>query len=149
MFKKIILISAIVAALSLPMALAAQGILPEETGKGSSGAGQYCPQGAGREECLAGANAGNYSLNDFVQLAVNVANWILGIVGSLALLMFIYGGVTMIFSAGNPETVKKGKKILLNSIIGLVIVFSAYTIIQFALSALGYTEIANWNVLGK
>lgn len=85
----------------------------------------------------AGKEAGNYTLDDFVVLAVNVAKWILGIVGSLALLFFIYGGFVFIFSGGNIETVSKGKMILINSIIGLVIVFASYLIIQFALSALG------------
>ena len=68
---------------------------------------------------------------------VNVANWILGIVGSLALLMFVIGGFMFLISAGNSKTVDKGKSILISSVVGLVIVFCSYMIIQFSMSAMG------------
>jgi len=81
--------------------------------------------------------SGNYTLNDILQTGVNVAQWILGIVGSLTLLMFIYGGFMLLISGGNSESVTKGKKIIMGAIIGLIIVFSSYLIIEFSLSALG------------
>jgi len=62
----------------------------------------------------------------------------------LTLLMFIYGGFIMIFSGGSPDRVQKGKQTLLNAIIGLVIVFSAYAIIQFTLSAVGFEQLDTW-----
>jgi len=83
-----------------------------------------------------GDNCGGYTLNNFVQLGVNVANWILGIVGSLALLFFIYGGLTMIISSGKSESVQKAKTILTNAIIGLIIVFTSWVIINFAVTIL-------------
>lgn len=107
-----------------PKTSAGSGILPPETGGGS------CPPGSE-------GNCGNYSLNDFIQLAVNISKWILGITGSLALLAFIYGGVVFLISAGNTEMVAKGKKIIIGAVIGLVIVFASYTIIQFTMDALG------------
>ncbi|MDP2768006.1 MAG: pilin [Candidatus Methanoperedens sp.] len=106
-----------------PKTAAGAGILPAETGGGS------CPPGSQ-------GNCGNYSLNDFIQLAVNVSQWILGITGSLALLAFIYGGVVFLISAGNTEMVAKGKRIITGAVIGLVIVFASYTIIQFTMDAL-------------
>lgn len=86
----------------------------------------------------ASSSTGDYSLNDILGVAITISNWILGIVGSLTLLMFVYGGVTMIISAGSSEKVSRGKEIIKNAIIGLVIVFASYTIIQFALSAMGF-----------
>ncbi|MDI3496385.1 MAG: hypothetical protein PWQ35_406 [Patescibacteria group bacterium] len=59
---------------------------------------------------------------------------ILGVVGSLALLMFVYGGITWMTSAGNPEKVKKGTDILVWSAIGLVIIFSAYGLTRVLIS---------------
>ena len=100
----------------------AQGILPTPTGANPSG-------------CTS-SNCGNYTLNDFVQLGVNVANWILGIVGSLALLFFIYGGLWMIISSGKSEEIQKAKTILTNAIIGLIIVFMSWVIINFTVSVL-------------
>ena len=86
------------------------------------------------EECR---KSGSCSLNDFVRLFANVSQWILGIVGSLALLMFIYGGLMFIISSGNSEKVTKAKEIIIGAVIGLVIVFTSYMIIQFTIDALG------------
>jgi len=86
------------------------------------------------EECR---KSGSCSLNDFVRLFANVSQWILGIVGSLALLMFIYGGLMFIISSGSSEKVTKAKEIIIGAVIGLVIVFTSYMIIQFTMDALG------------
>lgn len=79
---------------------------------------------------------GDCTLNDFAQLGINVTNMILGIVGSLALLFFIYGGLMMIISSGKSEAVQKAKTILTNAVIGLVIVFTSWVIINFAVTIL-------------
>ena len=55
-----------------------------------------------------------------------IINSVLGVVGSIALLMFVYGGITWMTSAGNPEKVKSGRDIIVWSVIGLVVIFSAY-----------------------
>jgi len=70
----------------------------------------------------------------------NVVNAILGIVGSLALVMFIYGGIIWMTSSGNAEQVTKGKNIVIWATIGLVVIFSAYALVNFVLTkALGVT----------
>ncbi|MBU1870762.1 hypothetical protein KKF17_01395 [Patescibacteria group bacterium] len=86
---------------------------------------------------------GNYQLNDIISVAVNVANFILSIVGSLSLVMFIYGGITFLISGGSSTQVEKGKQIILGAIIGLVLVFTSYSIIKLACTALGVTTIEN------
>ena len=60
----------------------------------------------------------------------------LGIVGSLALLMFIFGGFTWMLSAGSAEKVKKGKDIMIWAAIGLVIIFTSYTLVSFVISSI-------------
>jgi len=59
---------------------------------------------------------------------------LLGIVGSLSLIMFIYGGILWIISGGNEENVKKGKETLKWAIFGIVIVFASYGILNFVIS---------------
>lgn len=83
---------------------------------------------------------GDYTLNDILLIAIGASRWILGIVGSLALLMFIYGGFTFLISAGSSDKISQAKKILVAAVVGLIIVFSSYLIIQFVLSSLGL----NW-----
>ena len=75
-------------------------------------------------------------LDDFEQLIVVAANYILGISGSVTLLFFIYGGVVLLTSGGAQERVTQGRTILVNSVIGLVIIFTSYMIISFTIGAL-------------
>lgn len=77
------------------------------------------------------------TLNTFLALGVSIANYILGIVGALTLLMFVFGGLVWILSGGSSDKVQKGKDIILGSVVGLVIVFSSYLIISFVSSTLG------------
>ncbi len=89
--------------------------------------------------CLAQGTTGGSSVkledplgNKPPQVLIGQAiNGVLGLVGSIALAMFIYGGFTWMLSSGKPEAVTKGKNILTWSIIGMVVIFSAYAIIQF------------------
>jgi hypothetical protein len=75
-------------------------------------------------------------INDLLRVAIKIGELALGFVGSLALVFFVYGGFTMILSMGNAEKVKKGRDILVASVIGIVIAFSAYAIVNFTLDVL-------------
>jgi len=72
--------------------------------------------------------------------AITISEFILGIVGSLALLAFVAGGLMWMLSAGNPEWVTRGKQTIIGAVIGLVVVFTSYTIIYFVYKSLGITE---------
>ncbi len=85
---------------------------------------------------------GDCTLDDAISVTVYIFNLILGIVGSLSLLMFVYGGFSFLISSGESDKVTKAKSIIKNAIIGLVIVFASYTIVSFTLQAIGYT--ASW-----
>lgn len=89
------------------------------------------------QAAIASCSGAECGLNDITQTAINISRWILGITGSLALLMFIYGGVVLLTSGGNQDRVAQGKQILTNALIGIVAVFAAYLIISFVLSLLG------------
>lgn len=56
---------------------------------------------------------------------------LLGLVGTLALVMFIYGGFTWMLSGGSADKVKKGQDIFVWSTLGIVIIFMSYLIIRF------------------
>ena len=60
-----------------------------------------------------------------------IINAVLGVVGSLALLMFIFGGLTWMTSGGSAEKVKKGRDIIMWSAIGLAIIFMSYGLVRF------------------
>lgn len=65
-----------------------------------------------------------------------VIKGVLSVIGSLALLMFMYGGVLWLTSGGNPEMVKKGKEILIWTTLGIVVIFASYAIVNALLFAI-------------
>lgn len=75
-------------------------------------------------------------ISDVNQLIARVINFVLGLIGSLSLLMFIYGGLTWMTSAGSSEKIKKGRDIIVWSVIGLAIVFTAYIMVKFVIQSL-------------
>lgn len=76
------------------------------------------------------------SVNSLLTFGINIAKWLFGIIGALAMLQFVRGGYTMIASFGNPEGFKKGKDILVAAVVGMLIAFGAYLIVDFVLDLL-------------
>jgi Zn-dependent protease with chaperone function len=81
---------------------------------------------------LAGAD-GEEGVTEPQVIVGRIIDIILGMVGSLALLMFVYGGIVWMTSSGSPEKVKKGKNILVWSILGLAIIFFSYAMVKFVI----------------
>jgi len=61
---------------------------------------------------------------------------ILGIVGAVALLMLVWGGITWMTSAGNSEKVKRGKDTIVWAIFGLAAIFLSYAVVRFFFTTL-------------
>ena len=59
------------------------------------------------------------------------------IAGLVLFAMLISGGFTIFLSAGNPEKIKKGTAIITNGLVGFLIMFAAYWIIQLVEYSLG------------
>ncbi len=88
------------------------------------------------------AVCGQCSIADIFVVGNTVVELILGLSGSFMLLMMVYGGFIFLTSGGNSSQVDKGKKVMFGAIIGIIIVFTAYTVIQFILGALGVPNVA-------
>ena len=50
--------------------------------------------------------------------------------GVVIFFMIIFGGFTIIANAGNPDKIKEGGKTITSAIIGLLVLFGSYWIIQ-------------------
>jgi len=85
------------------------------------------------------ACCGDCTANDFLGVGLNISNIILKYLGVIALVLFIFGGIMWMTSAGSEEKVKKGKAIIMGAVVGMVIVLSAYIIVQMLMQAL-HTE---------
>jgi len=110
--------------------VSAQGILPEATGSSD------CSRTGGRSA----TDCGDYAINDFLALAINISKYVFGIIGSLTLIMFVYGGLMFLISGGSSEKVGQAKKIIIAAVVGLLIVFGSWLIINFVFKAMGL----NW-----
>ena len=60
-----------------------------------------------------------------------VISTFLGLVGSIALLAFVYAGIVYMTAAAEPKRIQKAKDIMKNAFIGLVIIMFAYLITTY------------------
>lgn len=58
----------------------------------------------------------------------------LGIIGAVALILFMWGGLKIMLSQGNAEAVKGGKNTMLWAVIGLILIFSSYAIVNYLIT---------------
>src|SRR3989344_624103 len=75
--------------------------------------------------CLSGNNADPNCINTFGKLVDKIINYLVNIVGVLAILMFVWAGALFLTSAGNPTQIEKARKALIFAIIGTAIVLAA------------------------
>src|SRR3989338_633893 len=66
-------------------------------------------------------------------IIVNIIRILLGFLGILAVIIVLYGGFVWMTSGGNAQKIEKAKKILINGLIGLAIILSAYAIVSFVI----------------
>lgn len=62
---------------------------------------------------------------------------LVGVSGSIALLMFVWGGFLWLTSGGSEQRVAKGKKIFVWSAIGLFVIFGAYAMLALLFRIFG------------
>jgi hypothetical protein len=88
---------------------------------------------AGKIDAFKGQIAQDEAIaSNFIQTkAGQIIGTILSFVGVIFLILMIYAGITWMVSGGNEQQVTKAKGMMVNSIIGIIIVFAAYAIISF------------------
>jgi len=70
------------------------------------------------------------------QLIGRIIQYLLGFSGVIALVMFIYGGLSWMTAQGNQEKLTKAKNTLVWSVIGLILIFSSYALAKFVIDTL-------------
>ncbi|HDQ22387.1 MAG TPA: hypothetical protein ENN28_00235 [Candidatus Uhrbacteria bacterium] len=76
-------------------------------------------------------------------IAASIIQFLLGLVGIIFFILFLYGGFAWMTAGGSEEKIIKAKKIIINAVIGLAIVILAYSITYFIASALEATPATN------
>ena len=69
-----------------------------------------------------------------------VLQGLFGVLGSVALLMFIYGGFLWLTSGGNADMITKGKNTIIWAILGIAVIFTAYTIVDVVVKTITGTR---------
>ncbi len=86
---------------------------------------------SGSESVEQSATGRQTSLMSTLSVIINVA---LGVIGFVAVVMIIFGGVQYTTSSGDAAKVTKAKNTILYGIVGLVIALLAFAIVNFILS---------------
>ncbi len=68
-------------------------------------------------------------VNDPNVIVGNLIKGVMGFAGTIALVMFIYGGLMWMFSGGKTDLVEKGKKTFIWATLGLLVIFSSYIVV--------------------
>lgn len=92
-------------------------------------------------ECMA---FGDCKTCDIFKVVENVFSFAFQIVGIIAVFVIFIGGITYIRSGGNEETAGKAKKIIAAAVIGTLVVFSAWIIINTILNMTGFNIGGTW-----
>jgi hypothetical protein len=66
-----------------------------------------------------------------ISIVAKWVNFILGLIGVFAVIAIIYAGIRLVINFGDEEATSEAKKIMTAAIIGLLISFSAWTIVQY------------------
>ena len=69
----------------------------------------------------------------------------LSIMGTIALLMMIYGGFLWLTSAGNSSKVQEGRDVLIWSVLGILVIASAFVVTTAVFNAILTGDVAATN----
>lgn len=73
----------------------------------------------------------HYNSGDVANIIGNIINAILAFLGVAFMVLVVYAGGSWMFAGGDTEKVKTAKQILQSSLLGILIVVSAYVIMNF------------------
>lgn len=82
---------------------------------------------------IGGGDAGNKA-SDLTAVINNVINLLLFIIGVIAVIMIIVGGIRYTTSAGDQAQVTGAKNTILYAIVGLVVAVMSYALVNFVLT---------------
>ncbi len=80
---------------------------------------------------------GGWPFRDVGQLINSVISTLIIVSGLLVFLYLVYGGFLYITGQGDEERTEKAQKVISNSLIGLVIIISAFAVIQLVEQVFG------------
>ncbi|MFA5937368.1 MAG: pilin [Candidatus Paceibacterota bacterium] len=80
--------------------------------------------------------ASGLSADPIPNIAARIINVVLGLLGTIAVVLIVYAGFKWMTAGGKEEQVTSAKETLSAAVIGLVIILAAYAISSFVLNSL-------------
>lgn len=90
-------------------------------------------------DCAQGNNTPTNLFNGDDSIFKRVVNIMLFIVGAVAVIMLIFGGVRYVTSGGAQDQVTAAKNTIMYAIIGIVVAILAYAVVNFVISGVSTT----------
>lgn len=128
MSQGLLLVPALVLGLSFFVAPTASAQTTPSCDPATGGAtgGADCAQGTGTPTSL-------FASGGIFQTIVNV---LLFLVGAIAVIMLIFGGIRYVTSGGDQNSVTAAKNTIMYAIIGIIVAILAYAVVNFVLTSL-------------
>jgi len=87
---------------------------------------------------FSGSGGVNNASGNLAKIIEFIFNFVIAIAGAIFVIMLLIGGITYLVGAGNEEQIGKGKKMMIDAIIGIFIVLASWAIGTYILNAFGY-----------
>lgn len=94
-------------------------------------------------ENLSGPSGFAFSGSRIGEVVGNAVPYVFGFAGLALLLILVRAGFTFLTSAGDAKKLEMGKQQLTYALVGFLIIFSSFWIVQLAGRILGFSEITN------
>lgn len=88
------------------------------------------------EALVATGTTAGFGSGDLLSIIGTIIKVFLGLLGIIFLIIMLYAGFLWMTAGGDGKQVERAKKLLINAVIGLVIILSAFAITSFILNAL-------------
>lgn len=86
--------------------------------------------------CVGDQKSQTCGLCEFIQLFINGADIIVGLSGTVSIVFIIYGGFWMLTAYGNQQRYQHGKDAIVATVIGILIVLFAWTLVNLVILSL-------------
>ncbi len=131
----VILLNILYSTMAINPALAAEKATPTDVAKEAGASADTCDTNNKNTVCIKNPLGG--AINTPQKFIGRVIQSLLGVIGSIALVMFVLGGFTWMTSAGDKAKVTKGRDTMLWAVLGLTVVFSSYALVKFVIQKVG------------
>lgn len=136
MLKKLSKILVVIGLVALPLAVASPAYADDtDPTLGGSSGGTSDPI-SGIQDGVKKIGGTKTGTDDFTGKVKLVVNTLLFLLGAIAVVMLILGGIKYTTSNGDANQIKSAKDTILYAVIGIIVALMAYAIVNFVIGAL-------------